>query len=150
MLRINDMAQQKIHFFSEDIAFNLKQKSLIRQWIKEAAREEGFSIRGDLNFIFCSDNYLLAINREYLNHQTYTDIITFDSSEEDGVLSGDIFISIPRINENAIKFGVTDRDELHRVMIHGVLHLCGYGDKSPVEKAGMTTKENYYLAKRAL
>ncbi len=151
MLPINDMAQQKIHFFSEDITFNLKQKTSVRQWIKDAIREEGFKITGELNFIFCSDAYLLAMNREYLDHQTYTDIITFDNSEvDDGIISGDIFISVHRVNENALKFGVTDRDELHRVMIHGVLHLCGYRDKSQTEKVEMTDKENHYLAKRAI
>ena len=144
------MAQQKIHFFSEDIEFKPEQKSHVRQWIKETIREEGFKKTGELNFIFCSDDYLLDINREYLNHHTLTDIITFDNSETDDTISGDVFISITRVNENARTFGVSERDELHRVIIHGVLHLCGYTDKNRSQKEEMTAKENYYLAKRAI
>ena len=102
-----------------------------------------------MSFVFCSDEYLLEINKQYLNHDTYTDIVTFDSSEDEDVIAGDIFISVDRIRENASKFGVSERDEMHRVIIHGVLHLCGFMDKEKEEKDLMTAKENEYLAKRS-
>jgi probable rRNA maturation factor len=136
-----------IDFFEEDINYKLKNKALIRRWITDTITAEGFELSG-LTYIFCSDTYLLNINQQYLNHDTFTDIITFDNSELDGVIFGDIFISIERIHENAIKFNVTETTELHRVMIHGALHLLGYGDKSPVDKQKMTEKEDFYLAKR--
>jgi probable rRNA maturation factor len=143
------MAKSKIHFFTEDIAFTLKQKSQVRTWLAHAIKEEKHTLR-ELNFIFCSDDYLLSINRQYLNHDTYTDIITFDHSEEEEEdISGDLFISIERVKENALKYEVSDRDEVHRVMIHGTLHLLGYTDKGKKAKSLMTEKENYYLHKRA-
>src|SRR5690606_37556728 len=117
----------KIHFFSEETTFQPTQKGALRQWLTESAKAEAFKI-GEINFIFCSDSYLLDINRQYLNHDTFTDIVTFDHSEQEGTLGGDIFISIDRVRDNALKFGVSEKDELHRVMIHGILHLCGYGD----------------------
>ncbi|ERJ57772.1 rRNA maturation RNase YbeY [Sphingobacterium paucimobilis] len=143
------MAIKDISFFSEDIDYTLKEKAKVREWINAAVLGEGFKRVGELNFIFCSDEYLLDINKEYLNHDTYTDIVTFDSSEDEDVIAGDIFISIDRIRENAAKFNVSERDELHRVIIHGVMHLCGYLDKKKEEKEGMTAKENEYLLKRA-
>lgn len=136
-----------INFFAEDIDFVLKQKMSIRTWITETAKTEGFRVR-ELNFIFCSDEYLLGINQQYLNHDTLTDIVTFDNSEDEGVLVGDIFISVERVRENAGIFKVAEQDELHRVIIHGVLHLCGYGDKKPADKKKMTEKEDYFLARR--
>jgi len=142
------MALKDIQFFSEDIAFTLKEKQKVRQWIAETIKSEGFKRIGELSFIFCSDAYLLEINKQYLNHDTFTDIVTFDSSEEEETIAGDIFISVERIQENAAKFGVPERDELHRVIIHGVLHLCGYYDKKKEDKEQMTFKENDYLAKR--
>ena len=142
------MALKDISFFCEDIDFTLKEKAKVRSWIGETIKAEGFKRVGELSFVFCSDDYLLQINQQYLNHDTYTDIVTFDSSEEEDVISGDIFISIERIRENAEKFGVTERDELHRVIIHGVLHLCGYYDKTKKEKELMSSKENEYLSKR--
>lgn len=142
------MALKDISFFTEDIEFTLKDKAKIRNWIGETTKAEGFKRLGELSFVFCSDAYLLEINKQYLNHDTYTDIVTFDSSEQEDVISGDIFISIERIRENAEKFGVTERDELHRVIIHGVLHLCGYYDKKKEDKELMTYKENEYLEKR--
>jgi probable rRNA maturation factor len=136
-----------IRFFEEDIACKLKKKTSVKQWILETIVAEGFNLQ-ELNYIFCSDAYLLQINRQYLDHDTYTDIITFDNATEKGKITGDIFISIPRIRENALKFKTTINDELHRVMIHGVLHLLGYKDKSPAAKKKMTQKEDYYLLKR--
>ena len=142
------MALKDISFFSEDIDFILKDKAKVRNWIGGTTKAEGFKRIGELTFVFCSDEYLLDINKQYLNHDTYTDIVTFDSSEDEDVISGDIFISIERIRENAAKFAVSERDELHRVIIHGVLHLCGYYDKKKEDKELMTSKENEYLEKR--
>jgi len=137
-----------INFFEEDISFKLKNKNKIKEWIKSTITAEGYALQ-ELNYIFCSDQYLLQINRQYLDHDTYTDIVTFDNSEKDRSITGDIFISIDRIRENAAKFGVTEANELHRVIIHGALHLLGYKDKSPADKKKMTLKEDFYLNKRS-
>ena len=136
-----------ITFHEEDISYKLKNKTAVRKWITDTIVAEGYKLT-ELTYIFCTDEYLLQINRQYLDHDTYTDIITFDNSEEDGVIVGDIFISIERIRENAGKFNVTEATELHRVLIHGALHLLGYGDKSPADKKKMTSKEDFYLDKR--
>jgi rRNA maturation RNase YbeY len=137
-----------IHFFEEDIAYKLKQKTAVRNWITETIQAEGYKLK-ELTYIFCSDNYLLQINQQYLDHDTYTDIVTFDNSNIAQTITGDIFISIDRIRENAIRFGVTEADELHRVIIHGALHLLGYKDKSPADKKKMTLKEDFYLNRRS-
>lgn len=137
-----------IHFFQEEVNYSLKQKLKIKQWIKDTITAEGFKL-DELNFIFCSDAYLLTINQQYLNHDTYTDIITFDNAEKEGWITGDIFISAERIQENAVKFNVDTATEMHRVIIHGTLHLLGYKDKSVADKKLMTDKEDFYLAKRA-
>jgi probable rRNA maturation factor len=136
-----------IAFFEEGISYKLKNKNRVKQWIKDTIVAEGHSL-DQLTYIFCADPYLLKINQEYLDHDTYTDIITFDNSEKDGVITGDIFISIDRIRENAMKFGQSVTDELHRVIIHGALHLLGYKDKVVADKKKMTQKEDEYLAKR--
>src|SRR6201994_1849838 len=137
-----------INFFEEGISYNLKDKRKVRQWIKETIAAEGYELE-ELSYIFCSDTYLLTINQQYLDHDTYTDIITFDNSEKEKVIEGDIFISIDRIRENAQKFSTGEINELHRVIIHGALHLLGYKDKSPKDKALMTSKEDHYLAARS-
>src|SRR6201999_3669899 len=111
-----------IRFFEEDIAYKLKQKAAVKQWVTETINAEGYKLK-ELTYIFCSDNYLLNINQQYLDHDTYTDIITFDNSEGNKIVTSDIFISIDRIRENAAKFNVPEATELHRVIIHGVLHL---------------------------
>jgi probable rRNA maturation factor len=136
-----------ITFHEEDITYKLKNKTAVRKWITDTIKAEGYSLR-ELTYIFCTDEYLLQINRQYLDHDTYTDIITFDNSEDKGIIVGDIFISIERIRENAARFGVTDVQELHRVIIHGTLHLLGYKDKSVADKKKMTLKEDFYLDKR--
>jgi probable rRNA maturation factor len=136
-----------VFFFEEDIHFKPKNKALIRDWIKRTIIAEGYKLK-ELNYIFCSDSYLIEINRQYLNHDTYTDIITFDNSESPRTVVGDIFISVERIRENALKFSGNETDELHRVIIHGVLHLLGYTDKTKNDKNTMTLKENVYLAVR--
>ena len=136
---------EKIIFHSENIDFSLSQPSLIFDWICKTIESEAKQLR-HLNFIFCNDEYLHKINLEYLNHDTYTDVITFPYSEGE-IIEGDIFISIERIKENSNKFEVDFDNELYRVMIHGVLHLLGYLDKSPEDKVLMTKKENEYLLK---
>jgi rRNA maturation RNase YbeY len=136
-----------INFFEEDTNFKPKQKAQLRQWIKDTVVAEGYKLK-ELNYIFCSDAYLLQINQQYLDHDTFTDIVTFDNSEVEGDIVGDIFISIDRIRENGEKFKSGETNELHRVIIHGALHLLGYTDKSVVTKQKMTQKEDEYLAKR--
>ena len=136
-----------IQFFEEDISYKLKNKALVRQWIKDTITAEGFKLK-ELTYVFCSDAYLLPMNQQYLDHDTYTDIITFDNSEVEGDIVGDIFISVERVRENAAKFNIAETDELHRVIIHGALHLLGYTDKTVVTKKKMTQKEDEYLNKR--
>jgi probable rRNA maturation factor len=136
-----------IAFFEEDINYKLKNKIQVKRWINDTIHAEGFKL-SELTYIFCSDAYLLKINQQYLDHDTYTDIITFDNSERDDVVLGDIFISIERIRENAAKFNVSENTELHRVIVHGVLHLLGYKDKTASDKQKMTEKEDFYLGKR--
>ena len=132
-----------IAFLTEDITFELKEKLKQKAWLKDAARAEGFNI-GELNYIFCSDAYLLEINQKYLGHDTLTDIVTFDNSEDSKIIEGDIFISIERVRENALKFD-TVASELKRVMVHGLLHLAGYKDKDKAQKELMRNKENEHL-----
>lgn len=129
-----------IYFFSEDINFELKEKLNRKRWLKNIATKAGFKIK-ELNYVFCSDEYLYQINLEYLNHETYTDIITFDNSEKEFDLSGDIFISIERINENAKTHNQEIEIELSRVLAHGLLHLMGYKDKTKEESTLMRQKE---------
>ena len=136
-----------INFFEEDIHFKLKNKTGVKQWIKATIDAEGYKLK-ELSYIFCSDQYLLQINQQYLDHDTYTDIITFDNSAKDGIIEGDIFISINRIRENAEKFNSGEVNELHRVIIHGALHLLGYEDKKTESKKVMTDKEDHYLSRR--
>ncbi|HWD90311.1 MAG TPA: rRNA maturation RNase YbeY [Mucilaginibacter sp.] len=136
-----------VNFFEEDIRFDLKNKNKVKAWVKATIAAEGYKLQ-ELNYIFCSDAYLLQINQQYLDHDTYTDIITFDNSEKEKVIAGDIFISIDRIRENAEKFGAGETNELHRVLIHGALHLLGYTDKIAADKQLMTAKEDYYLGIR--
>ncbi len=137
----------RISFFEEDIQYNLKDKLKVKRWIKDTIEAEGYQL-DELTYIFCSDAYLLQINQQYLNHDTYTDIITFDNSAEKGIITGDIFISIERIRENAAKFNQSVIDELHRVIIHGTLHLLGYKDKTAIDSKNMTQMEDKYLDKR--
>lgn len=135
----------KINFFTEDIKFNLKAKLAVKQWIKNTITAENYSLE-ELNFIFCSDEYLLRINQEFLQHDYYTDVITFDNSEVENNILGDIFISVDRIVDNAKQANTTAENEMHRIMIHGTLHLLGYKDKTKKHKEEMTGKEDFYLA----
>lgn len=135
-----------IRYFNEDIKFVLKQKLLNNRWLKTVAGSEMRRL-GDINIIFCSDNYILDVNMKYLEHDYFTDIITFDYCEKD-ILSGDLFISIDSVRENASFYGTDFEDELNRVMVHGILHLIGYDDHSEGDIAQMRAKENYYLQLR--
>ena len=136
-----------IRYFQEDIRFELKQKLLNNRWLKMVAGSEMRRL-GAINIIFCSDNYILDVNMKYLQHDYFTDIITFDYCEKN-VLSGDLFISIDSVRENAQFYGTEFADELNRVMVHGLLHLIGYDDHSEADIAVMRQKENYYLEMRA-
>ena len=132
-----------IRYYNEDIKFELKAKALNNKWLKFVAESEIRKI-GDINIIFCSDNYILDVNMRYLQHDYFTDIITFDYCEKN-ILCGDLFISIDSVRENAVYYGTDFNDELNRVMVHGILHLIGYDDHSEVEISQMRAKENYYL-----
>ena len=132
-----------VQFCTEDITFSLKEKLKHKAWLNEVAKQEGKRIL-ELTYVFCSDDYLLQINQEYLNHDTLTDIVTFDNSEDPKRIEGDIFISIDRVKENGEKLG-TKETELKRVMVHGLLHLLGYKDKKKEDKATMTKKEDFYI-----
>jgi rRNA maturation RNase YbeY len=133
-----------INFFNEDIDFKLKGKNNFKAWLKKVAEKEGFRIN-DLNYIFCSDQYLHKINLEYLDHDTYTDIITFDNSEEEKIIEGDIFVSIERIRENSSILNTLLEEETKRVIVHGLLHLCGYNDYSIEDKEKMRRLESEYM-----
>lgn len=140
-----------IHFFTEINRFKLKETSRLKKWITTVIQQEG-CMTGEINYIFCSDEYLHEINKKYLRHSTFTDIITFDYGIPPQV-SGDIYISIPRVFENSLKFKAPfypadekGNSELMRVMVHGILHLCGYKDKTAAEKKRMRKKENEYLS----
>lgn len=135
-----------IRFFNEDVPYKLSHQQIMRQWLKQQAQQEGYTV-GDLNYIFCSDEYVLQVNRDYLQHDYYTDIITFDQSEEEAKIEGDIFISVERVLDNAAQLNVPVEQEMCRVLAHGLLHLCGYGDKSPEEQAQMRAKEDEWLKK---
>jgi probable rRNA maturation factor len=133
-----------IVFFNEDIDFKFQGKNNFKSWLKKVSEKEGFKIN-NLNYIFCSDEYLHKINLEYLHHDTYTDIITFDNSEEESIVEGDIFISIERIKENSFTLNTVFEEEFKRVIVHGLLHLCGYDDHTSEDKAEMRRLESEYI-----
>ena len=137
--------QRKI-YASKSMEFNLKNPNQRNRWIGRAIAQEGKEA-GGLNYIFCSDEYLLKKNQEFLDHDTYTDIITFDYCVGNLVI-GDVFISIERVKENSDTFKVDFKDELDRVLIHGALHLMGYQDKTKEEQKQMRSKEDFYLSLR--
>ncbi len=139
------MPESPVNFFSEGVNFILKDKTLLRSWLIQCAFAEKKKI-GTLNYIFCSDIHLKKINNRYLNHNYFTDIITFPDTEQTGKLTGgDIFISIERVKENARAYNVTFTEELHRVMVHGLLHLCGHEDKTVQHQKRMRKLEDFYL-----
>lgn len=126
--------------------FSLDEEEKLSDWVSFVLDQEGREL-GEINYIFCDDDYLLEINVKTLNHNTLTDIISFDYTIGD-VISGDIYISYDRVRENAEKLGLDFREELHRVMVHGILHYCGYLDKDDKDKLTMRSKEDYYLSLR--
>jgi len=135
----------RVNFFTENISYIIKKKEKLRTWIITAIEREG-KVAGDINIILCDDDYLSELNYKYLKHKSLTDILTFPFDDETSHLCGDIFISLPRVLDNARKFEESFEDELHRVMIHGVLHLGGYHDSTKMEKTEMRIKEDFYLA----
>ncbi len=134
----------EISFTSESISFKLENEEAIINWVSKTIGSEGKSL-GELCYVFCSDEYLYKMNLEYLNHDTYTDIITFNYCEGK-TIAGDVFISIDRVKENAKEYKSTFQNELCRVIIHGVLHLIGYNDKTDEQQLEMTAKEDFYLS----
>ena len=136
---------ETIFFHIEDLVdFSVDTEVKRKEWLVNLAKEESYTI-DNLNYIFCSDEYLHKINVDYLDHDTLTDIITFDNSDEKQIIEGDIFISVDRVNENAKEFNVSFFSELNRVLAHGLLHLIGYKDKTDSDKKLMREKENYYI-----
>lgn len=133
-----------VSYFFENTDFKLKGKTRIKQWLKLVAESEIFTL-GNVSVIFCSDNYILDINQRYLQHDYFTDIITFDYTEGTKI-SGDLFISVDSVRENSIEYGTEFKDELHRVIVHGILHLIGYDDHSEEDIKVMRAKEDYYLS----
>lgn len=137
------MSEQIINFYSEN-DFEFQEEKSFDTWIRKVISSEEKQL-GEINYIFCDDHYLYKINLKFLDHDTYTDIISFDNSERDE-LNGDIFISTDRVTENAKEYNIDFSEELKRVIIHGILHLCGYGDKTESEAALMRQKEDEKIA----
>ncbi|WP_242926276.1 rRNA maturation RNase YbeY [Pontibacter vulgaris] len=136
-----------IEFFSEDIDFTLPNPDKVSDWIASVIEQHDSELIG-LTYIFCSDDYLHEINVEYLDHDTLTDIITFNNADEEGTIEGDIFISVDRVRDNANTHGTSFEDEMHRVLIHGVLHLLGFKDKTTEQEALMRKQEDSCLSLR--
>lgn len=134
-----------IQYIAENTELPVLNKQQINRWIKDTAAEYGKKT-GDIAYVFCTDERILEVNKQYLDHDYYTDIITFDYSEG-AVISGDIFISLDTVKSNAAEFGVEFHAELHRILIHGILHLCGQDDKTDAQRTEMTRKENQALDK---
>jgi len=129
--------------FNYETDFSLSNESILSDWIRNVIQLEGYSVE-EINYIFCDDEYLHKLNVEFLNHDTLTDVISFDYSVGK-IIQGDIFISVDRVKDNAMDFQVSFFQELHRVMVHGILHYCGYKDKNPDDERLMRLKENHYL-----
>lgn len=139
------MPEKRLEFVSEQIDFRIKHKKKLEQWIKRIIAEHDFKLIA-LTYIFCSDDYLHEINLTYLQHDTFTDIITFNNADDVRSVEGDIFISVDRIRDNAGQLNSSFENELHRVLIHGVLHLLGYDDKDSLSATEMRNKEDYCLS----
>lgn len=136
-----------INFFTEGLTFALPQRKATTQWLHHVVQQEGYTL-GELNYIFCTDAYLHALNVQYLRHDTLTDVITFDHAEAPHTAAGDVYISLERVRANAQAYGQPFVHELYTVMVHGVLHLLGYDDKTPDDQALMRHKEAIYVAQR--
>lgn len=135
------LAPVSFHFLE---SITLKNREALKVFLRELFKKEGTKLEV-MRYIFCSDDYLLEINRQYLNHDYYTDIITFNLADKGAPVEGEVYISIDRVRDNARQFKTTVTDELHRVIFHGALHLCGYKDKTKKEEALMRTMESKYL-----
>lgn len=135
-----------VRYYTDDCTYNLPQKRLTGRWLQEVAEAEGYTA-GDVSYIFCSARRLIEMNRRYLGHDYYTDVITFDYSDRRGthIVSGDIFIDVETVTDNAREYGATRLQEMRRVVVHGLLHLCGQGDKTPRTNVQMHRKEDKYL-----
>lgn len=140
------LATMKVRFFFLNSSFRLSERTRLKIFIEGVFKKEGRRLES-LNYIFCTDNYLLKINREYLKHDFYTDILCFDLSETSKSINGEIYISSGRIKENAKLLKIDAKHELLRVVFHGALHLCGYNDKNKLEKNKMRKREDFYLRK---
>jgi rRNA maturation RNase YbeY len=136
-----------IYFFKEDVRFRLNYSKELKKWIEATIRKKRFQVK-TINFIFCSDKYLLQLNRQFLHHNYFTDIITFDNSIGKNKIEADIYISVDRVKVNAKRFKVAFDNELHRVLIHGILHITGFDDKSEQKSDEMKKAEDYWLSKR--
>ena len=139
--------ESPISFFNEDVKYILKNKNAIREWITSGVKKEKLRTE-TINYIFCSDKYLRKINKQFLNHDYFTDIITFPHEQFTDQIGGDIYISLDRVKENAQTYKQSFTNELHRVMAHGILHLCGFGDKSDAEEKAMRQMEDKWLKSR--
>ncbi len=137
-----------VHFYNEGTDYMPKGRVKLNQWVRQTIHNEGFRV-GEIGYIFCSSDYHIDINRQYLGHDYHTDVITFDYSDLEGrkVVGGDIFIDPETVADNADLLGTNPEEEQLRVIIHGILHLCGYKDKSDSEAAQMRSKEDFYLAR---
>lgn len=138
------MSAKEILFFSHEVKVRTQHKEIIREWLDKTAKKHNHKI-GSVHIIFCSDEFLRKMNKEYMNHDYYTDIVTFHYEEKKSTLAGELYISIDRIRENAVKFNIQRENEKRRVIIHGLLHLLGFNDENREEKKMMTTLENKYL-----
>jgi len=138
-----------IFFNKEDVDFCVEHPALLRRWISECIVFEGKKLV-EMSYVFCSDKYLLKLNKRYLQHDCFTDVLTFDYADGEGLIDGEAYISVDRVKEHADIFGVSFYEELCRVMIHAVLHLVGYDDKTPEEKVRMGTAENKWLEESLL
>ena len=136
---------KSVYFHNADRVFQFPNKTALKKFINDLFKRE-FNILYELNYVFCSDEYLLQINKDHLQHDYYTDIITFNNSTEPTKLESDIFISIDRVKDNALSLKTPFEDELHRVIFHGILHLCGHGDKSKKEREEMRALEDKCIA----
>jgi probable rRNA maturation factor len=136
-----------INFFKEAIKLRLLHKQHLTQWLIKCLKDFGYT-NGEVNIILCSDSYLLKMNQAYLNHHYYTDIITFDNGSTKPLVMADLFISVNSVQKNAKTLQIKFDDELHRVMVHGLLHLCGYGDKTKAQIMLMRKAEDHYLSLR--
>ena len=139
------MNEKKIQFFTEDISYHIRKKESLRGRIVELVRLKNYHL-GNVNIIFCSDRFLRKYNKKYLDHDYYTDVIAFDLSEHEKELSGDIYISLDRIRENAKEYGIPVGKEIARVIIHGMLHLCGMSDSTEELKSKMRQEENKFIS----